>query len=129
MNGTEKQIEWTTESGHEVVVSIALRTSKQVSLDGDICEVDDCTIRTAVTINGREEDGWLRDYNEMGCVARYGRLAIDQTNYDRIQAAMDEIKQAPEWIANEKLIAKNQAECADYDKAQAYMDRIESGSY
>ena len=119
-----KTVKWTTGTDQKAEVAIKLITDKKVSLDGDVVTIKDCRIDTTATIDGREIDGWLRETSHPVAVARIGNLGINQENYDRIQDAIAEIKQAPEWIAHEEALATAEAGRDAYDKHAASVDRM-----
>ena len=130
-NEMKKTISWTTTSTNQKVeVTIELITSEKVNLDGHICEVPACKIDSRMYVDGSLIiAGGLQRSNSTAVPYVWGRYGVSQDNYDRIMAADAGVKQAPEWIANEQLIAKNRAECAEFDKSRARLARIESGSY
>ncbi len=125
-----KTIGWTTRSGIAASITVELQTKEIRHLDGLTVEVDALKIITRAYVDGKDVGlGWIRKNNDPVYCWRYAVLGFTQEIHDRIQAAIAELKTAPEWIANEELIATNAAECADYDALVATIDRQNHGTY
>ena len=111
-------VEWKTSKGATVKFVIALVLSKVNYCDGANVTVPECEIEISCNIEGY---GFLaggfssKNPNTPLGGSVYGtKLAIVKENYDRINAVIDELKSAPEWIAKQERIAKSNEVEKDY---------------
>lgn len=103
-----KEIAWKTGDGREVIFTVALKTERIVGRDdiaGDItkpcceigysatvAEVDQCGIGGITKIDPVKA-------GTVTVVAVFGKLGIAEENYDRIMAAVEDIKACDYWRA------------------------------
>ena len=102
----KKEITWQTKTGQVAKVEIELILEDTLDADGDKVTVPVC--RMDITASVEEmgvvgTGGIVRvSGNDKGLVARIGRLGLSEDNFDRINAAIADIKATPEWQAKIK---------------------------
>ena len=120
----KKQIEWTLGNGSKATFSVELQLEKEINLDGDKSIVPCCEYHERLEIPGM---GFMfteikkiepKTVNGKTIVAAIGgKVGITEDIYSQITAAINEVKSAPEWIAKQGAIKRNEAERkADYAK-------------
>ena len=124
----QKSISWVTSKGRKVDVSIRLVTNKQSDADGDKIDISCCEMEIMASVAGLGIVGsgtpWVRSGLPNGIVATIGRLAISQENLARINQAIAEIAETPEWQAKLARIAKSEKEGQEYDAHRARMRKV-----
>ena len=133
----KKTAEWKTTSGLKVTVTAELKLKKTVNLDGHKCEHDCCDKSLNVEIEGHgSQGGWVQKkstpvkFNGLVVVAQVGKLGLTQGQVDIIADIEKEIESAPEWVAKQAKIEKNQKEIREMEasrKANGYCEKC--GSY
>jgi hypothetical protein len=126
---TTKNIEWTAGTGQKVVFTVLLVTEKKESHynDGDRTESVKavCEIKYSATIDGVDcGSNWLKDVkNHPVVVACMGdKLGVKKENYDRIMAAVVELKNTEYYQAWQ---AKQKAADAELSAYYAHVARVE----
>jgi len=124
----QKSISWVTGKGQKVDVSIRLVTNKQSDADGDKIDISCCEMEIMASVEGLGIVGsgapWVRSGLPNGIVATIGRLAISPENLARINQAIAEIAETPEWHAKLARIAKAEKEVREYDAHRAKMRKV-----
>jgi len=122
----ERKVEWRLRDGRQASVTVTLVTEKRIWLDGDESIVPCCRIDVTATVDGvtigHGEPELVAGHPEI--VARIGKLAIKAADLAKINAAIAEAKQTPEWQAKVERVAKAMAESKQYDEHQARMRRV-----
>jgi len=114
-----KKISWKLQSGKEASVSVSLKLSEIVNADGQEVEVKRCEMEIVAEVEGMGVVGHGRPVAAQEAAAKIGKLGIAQENLDKIESAIKEIENDPEWIA--KMAAKKAAREQEvaYEKASA----------
>ena len=122
----QKSISWVTSKGQKVDVSIRLVANKQS--DGDKIDISCREMEIMASVAGLGIVGsgtpWIRSEIPNGIVATIGRLAISRENLARINQAIAEIAETPEWQAKLAWIAKSEKEGQEYDAHRARMRKV-----
>lgn len=102
----KKEITWQTKEWKNVKVTIELVTKKTVDADGYKVDIKDCRMEITAKIDGMGIVGIGGIHtvakNDKGIVARIGKLGLTKDHLDKINAAIAEIEDAPEWREKEK---------------------------
>lgn len=116
----KKVIEWKTSQGMDAKVEITLTLEKTVNADGHLINVNACDLDIIATVDGKSM-GWgePKKINHPIAVATIGKLAMTQENFNRVNAALTEIKNTPEWIAFEKKEMAALLASEEYEKSTA----------
>ena len=124
----QKSISWVTGKGQEVDVAIRLVENKKSDADGDKIDISCCEMEIMASVEGLGIVGsgtpWVRSGLPNGIVATIGRLAISRENLARINQAIAEIAETPEWHAKLARIAKSEKEGQEYDAYRARMRKV-----
>ena len=122
----KKEITWTTGTGKEAKVTVALRTERIIDADGDKVTVACCEMDITAEIDGMGHvgSGLPQKADHPIAVAKIGKLGINADNLARINAAIAEIEATPEWIDKSKRAAQAEKEGQEYDKHRAMMRRV-----
>lgn len=123
----KREITWTTGTGKEAKVTVALKTEKTIWADGDNVTVACCEMDITAEVDGLGCIGTGRPMKitpQQGCIAKIGKLGISAENLNRINAAIAEVEATPEWIAKVARIAQAEKEGREYDKHRAMMRRV-----
>lgn len=120
----ERKVEWRLRDGRQATVTVALVTEERVWLDGHDDVVPCCRIDVTATVDGVTiGHGEPERVDHPEIVARIGKLAVKAAELAKIDAAIAEAKQTPEWQAKVERVAKAMAESKQYDEHQARMRR------
>ena len=107
-----KAIEWKTQTGEKVKVTIELKLEKEINLDGDICKVSCCDLEIFAEVEGMGTVGFGKPIKRQGLpedhVACIGKLAITEKQCQKIEEAITDIKQHPAWIEKQARIKANE---------------------
>jgi|GEM_PF-5437992 len=121
----ERKVEWKLRDGRQATVTVTLVTEERLWLDGDESVVPCCRIDVTAAVDGvtigRGEPELVTGHPEI--VARIGKLAVKAAELVKIDAAIAEAKQTPEWQAKVERTARAMAESKQYDEHQARMRR------
>ena len=114
----KKEITWTTGTKQQAIVTITLTTERILGYSEleqrDIVKPD-CSIHISATIDGKSAGGLgnIQKIDHPVAVAKIGKLAMTQVNYDRVLAACAEVEASDyvqAWRAKEADAAKLDAE-------------------
>jgi len=120
----ERKVEWKLRDGRQATVTVALVTEERVWLDGHEDVVPCCRIDVVAMVDGVEIGRGEPVNCHVGVVmGRIGKLGMISRNLDKVNAAIAEVKQAPEWQAKVAKIAKAEREINEYDEHRARMRR------
>ena len=124
----ERLIEWKTSKGLSASVCVKLVTEKILDADGDKITVPCCEMEIWATVEGHGIIGsgkpWERKGLPMGAVAVIGKLAIQPSQLQEINAAIAQIEATAEWQAKLERIAKAEKEGREYDAHRAKMRKV-----
>lgn len=123
----KREITWTTGTGKEAKITVALNLEKTIWADGDNVTVNCCEMDIIAEVDGLGCIGTGRPLKitpQQGCIAKIGKLGISAENLGRINAAIAEIEATPEWI--EKLRREEAAQKGEeeYDKHRRMMKKV-----
>ena len=121
----ERKVEWRLRDGRQATVTVALVTEERLWLDGDESIVPCCRLSITATVDGVGiiGTGEPETVNHPEIAAKIGKLAIKAADLAKINAAIAEAKQTPEWQAKVERTARAMAESKQYDEHQARMRR------
>ena len=113
-----KRTEWTTGNGLQVAVV------SQLTHDGKGLIITD-----DVYLAGKLEGSHILPVLQAGpVVASCGRLGISKANMDRINAAHEQLKQHPEYVAEQAVIARAEALRNEHKASQRKLDAVMTGN-
>ena len=121
----ERKVEWELRDGRQATVTVTLVTEERLWLDGDESIVPCCRLDVVATVDGVGiiGTGEPEPVNHPEIAAKIGKLAIKAAELVKINAAIAEAKQTPEWQAKVERTARAMAESKQYDEHQARMRR------
>lgn len=109
-----KKHSWTLSSGKIATVTVDLQIQKRIWLDGHESMHPCCDIWILAEVEGQGivgSDEPQKILSHPQAIARIGRLALTQDNYDAVMSMIAAIKAVPEWqakIAAEKIAVEAQ---------------------
>ena len=119
----EKRIvTWKTGDGRKVVFTVSLKTEKDINVHGFTKPC--CEIEESVTVAGVVMDGYFDRCTAPSIVARYGRLGITKINYDRIQAATEDLKATEYYTTWQAKISAANKDADKYHASTAAIEKI-----
>lgn len=128
MKETEKTHTWNTSTGAMVTATAKLTLKKTINADGDKVEVDCCEMHFGIEVEGMRTGGMvLRKLNtpkkvgSMTAVASWGKLAMNEENYNACLAIIAEVESHPAWIAKQAAIEAADKADAEY---HAHYNRV-----
>jgi hypothetical protein len=120
----KKELTWKTGDGREVVFVVELQKEEALLADHTMTKPC-CQINYSATVAGKSVGGYsdLRTVkNHPVVVASLGALGIAKSNYDRIMAAVAEIKACEYWTEWHR----KEAEANEIDQEyRSHVDRVE----
>ncbi|MBW2006142.1 MAG: hypothetical protein JRI72_16375 [Deltaproteobacteria bacterium] len=124
----KKEITWTLKTGKKAKVTVELSTGKTVDADGIKIAVKDCTMTLTAEVEGMGIVGMGNIHkvagNNKDIVARIGKLGINQSNLDKINAAITDLEATPEWQTKMKQEDKAIQDGIDYEIHRVKMEKV-----
>lgn len=134
MTDHTRRIEWTTEDGNTVVVTIKIVTTDTIHADGHQVAVSTCRWSEAVHRAGAYMGGDIRympliKVGQTMCNGCCGRQAIPVDIMDQIEAARRELRASDVWVAHGSKLEQSSAECDEYEASMRRIERLNRGTY
>ena len=119
-----KKIEWTMTTGQKAEVRVELKTSEEINADGHRVTVKACEITCDAYVDDKYLSSGLVETTSAKVPGKIGRLCLLPNNFDRVVAAIDEIKQSPEWQKKEAKTAAAEKASDEYDTHRDEMRKV-----